>query len=143
MLDFLIRKYCKSDYSQIITLWESTGLANKERGDDNCIIENTIQAGGVFYVMETTQSNEIIGTSWITNDARRLYLHHFSIKPNYQGQGLSHPLLKKSLNFAKTLNMQIKLEVHHENKIACKLYENAGFSYLGDYKVLIIRKHNL
>jgi ribosomal protein S18 acetylase RimI-like enzyme len=35
--------------------------------------------------------------------------------------------------------MQIKLEVHEQNKIAINLYEKAGFKKLGNYKVYIIR----
>ena len=83
-----------------------------------------------------------MGTSWITNDGRRLYLHHFGIKPEFQGQNLSKQLLKVSLNFAKKSRLQIKLEVHKKNKIALNLYKNSGFNYLGDYEVFIIRDYS-
>ncbi len=33
----------------------------------------------------------------------------------------------------------VKLEVHRSNKRAIELYKKAGFSYLGDYDVYIIR----
>jgi len=141
-LNFKIRKYQTDDTKQILVLWEQTGLGNKERGDDSHVIENTIKLGGVFFVLENTDSSEIIGTSWITNDGRRLYLHHFGIKPAYQKKGLSKILLTHSLDFAKSLNMQIKLEVHETNEHAIHIYEKAGFKKLGDYMVYIIRNYN-
>lgn len=141
MEHYQIRSYKTEDYLQISLLWEQTGLGNRERGDDDRVISETLNHGGAFYVMELANTNEIIGTSWITNDGRRLYLHHFGILPKFQGKGYSHPLLKKSLDYAQQLNLQIKLEVHKQNIIAENLYKKAGFSYLGDYKVLIIRNH--
>jgi ribosomal protein S18 acetylase RimI-like enzyme len=48
-------------------------------------------------------------------------------------------LLDASLKLAKSFGMQIKLEVHKENSKAIGLYTKAGFTYLGDYDVYIIR----
>jgi len=90
--------------------------------------------------MEVNSSRRIIGTSWLTSDARRIYLHHFGIKPGYRGKGLADLLLKESLEYAKSTGLQIKLEVHKNNKNAIELYKKAGFKYLGDYDVYIIRK---
>jgi ribosomal protein S18 acetylase RimI-like enzyme len=139
-LEYKITSYQPSDYKALEALWISTGLGNAARGDNQQTIAETLALGGVLYVMKTEPGNELIGTSWITNDGRRLYLHHFGIKPEYQKQGLSKPLLKKSLEFAKQMNRQIKLEVHRDNLPALSLYEKSGFTYLGDYLVYIIRK---
>jgi ribosomal protein S18 acetylase RimI-like enzyme len=89
--------------------------------------------------MVDTQRNAIIGTSWLTVDGRRTYIHHFGIHTEYQGNGLSKMLLDASLKLAKSLGMQVKLEVHKENAKAIGLYKKAGFNYLGDYLVYIIR----
>lgn len=141
-IPFNIRPYKTGDFEQIQLLWEETGLGNKQRGDNAEIIEKTIAAGGELFILENTSNNEIIGTSWLTNDHRRIYLHHFGIKPAYQGKGLSKPLLEKSLEWAKNTQLQIKLEVHIDNKKAIQLYEKFGFKRLGDYDVYIIRKYN-
>ncbi|MGD9995020.1 MAG: GNAT family N-acetyltransferase [Salinivirgaceae bacterium] len=139
-MEYKITSYQPSDYKALEALWISTGLGNAARGDNQQTIAETLALEGVLYVMKTEPGNELIGTSWITNDGRRLYLHHFGIKPEYQNQGLSKPLLKKSLEFAKQMNRQIKLEVHRDNLPALTLYEKSGFTYLGDYLVYIIRK---
>ncbi|MCD4696859.1 MAG: GNAT family N-acetyltransferase [Bacteroidales bacterium] len=141
-MKFLIREYSGNDFSQVKKLWQLTGLDSKSREDDNKIIKYSIANGGKLFILEEKESNEIIGSSWITFDQRRLYLHHFAIHPDFQGRGLSKLLLKSSLEFAKEQGKQIKLEVHKNNQIAKELYVNAGFKYLGDYEVYIIRKYN-
>lgn len=141
-MNYSITPYQPDDFDALAALWLSTGLGDVARGDNQQTIADTLALGGVLYVMKTEPGNELIGTSWITNDGRRLYLHHFGIKPDYQKQGLSKPLLKKSLEFAKQMNRQIKLEVHRDNLRALNLYHKAGFYYLGDYLVYIIRNPN-
>ncbi|MBT7038366.1 MAG: GNAT family N-acetyltransferase, partial [Bacteroidetes bacterium] len=107
-----IRNYIPSDYEQLQYLWEVTGMGGKFRGDNEAVIAKTINAGGKLFVL--IHENKLIGSSWITNDARRLYLHHFGILPEYQGEGLSKLLLDESLKFARETKLQIKLEVHKD-----------------------------
>ncbi len=140
-IEYIIRDYQDDDYSQVIELWEETDMGGAFRGDDESKIRDTLKVGGKLLVMEAINENIIIGTSWLTNDGRRIYLHHFGIKPEYQGRGLSKPLTKASIDFAKEKGLQIKLEVHRENKTAVDLYKKFGFKYLGDYDVYIIRKY--
>ena len=137
--NFLIRDYVDSDYAEMIRLWESLGLGGAHRGDDELIIRRTIEMGGQLLLLIETSSNAIVGTSWLTVDGRRTYLHHFGIIAELQGKGLSKLLLDASLKLAKSFGMQIKLEVHKDNIKALGLYEKAGFTYLGDYHVYIIR----
>lgn len=138
--NYHIRDYRIEDYFKIIPLWESLDLERPERGDNQEIIENTIKGGGKLIILEDIKTGEIIGTSWITNDQRRLYLHHFGIKTALQGKGLSKPLLEESLKFAKACGLQIKIEVHKTNTVALELYKKYSFKYLGDYEVYIIRE---
>ncbi len=138
-VDYEIRTFQAKDYDQLIFLWEQTGLGNPQRGDTLDVILRTIALGGQLYVM--FHQEKLIGSSWLSQDGRRIYLHHFGILPGYQGKGLSKPLLEKSLQFARQLNLQIKLEVHKTNEIAIELYKKYGFNYLGDYLVFIIRDY--
>lgn len=139
--NFHIRDYKAGDFSQVDSLWKETGLGSIQRADDHRVIENSLIKGGKLFILEDKTTGDIIGTSWITNDGRRLYLHHFGIKLSFQGQGLSKPLLQKSLDYAKSTGLQIKLEVRKTNTQAVKLYKKAGFNYLGDYDVYIIRDY--
>ncbi len=134
----IIRDYLPKDYPKLMQLWESLDLSNPMRGDNNAVIENTLQIGGKLLIMENLEFH-VIGSAWLTNDGRRIYLHHFGINKEWQNNGLAKLLLKECLQFAKEKKMQIKLEVHKDNIAALQLYKKGGFKYLGDYLVFIIR----
>lgn len=138
MKDFLLREYKPEDFDEIYNLWLELDLTSPQRGDTKESIEETLRLGGKFWVIE--HQNKVIATCWVTNDGRRLYLHHFGIKKQYQGQRLSYLLISEALKYSKFLNRQIKLEVHKDNIVAINFYKKVGFSYLGDYLVFIIRE---
>ena len=136
---FAIRDYRESDYPEVEKLWFETGLNDPKRGDTGEVILTTIRQGGKFLVMFRRTSGEIVGTSWMTFDGRRIHLHHCGIKSELQNRSLGKWLTLESLKFAKENKQQIKLEVHRDNKRAVHLYQSLGFKYLGDYDVYIIR----
>ncbi|MBN2776951.1 MAG: GNAT family N-acetyltransferase [Bacteroidales bacterium] len=138
-MEFIVRLFEEKDYREVLNVWQQTDMGGAHRGDNLEIIENTVSNGGVLFVLEEKHSNTIVGTSWITNDSRRLYLHHFGILPYYQGKGLSKLLMEKSMEFARDKKLQIKLEVHKDNLKARELYQKYGFRFLGDYEVFIVR----
>lgn len=132
--------YKRGDFPGIMEVWSATGLSRPERGDDEATIERSIAIGGTMLVMyDPDDDDRITGTSWITFDGRRLHLHHFGITPAHQGRKLSALLLKESLRTVKEKGYQVKLEVHRTNETAVRIYKKAGFEYLGDYDVYIIR----
>jgi ribosomal protein S18 acetylase RimI-like enzyme len=137
-----IRDYQSSDYSEVADIWEQTGMGGKFRGDDHGVIERTIESGGKLLILELPFQKKIIGTSWLTQDGRRVYMHHFAIHPEHQGKGYAKLLLKATMEFAKSTGLQIKLEVHRNNIKALNLYKKGGFLNLGDYEVYIIREYN-
>ena len=139
---YIIRNYHKGDYKGVMDLWTATDLGRPERGDNERIIEESITLGGCLLIMEEKASGRITGTSWMTFDGRRIHLHHFGILPEYQGKELSKPLLEESLKFVKKKGFPVKIEVHRKNLKAINLYKKAGFEYLGDYDVYIIRDLN-
>ena len=139
---FTIRDYWAADYPHVADIWERTGINTPGRGDSAEVIENTLRRNGRLLVLVDTASDTVVGTSWLTNDGRRLYLHHFAIDPQFQGRGLSKPLLCESLKIAREIGLQVKLEVHHDNEKAISLYTDSGFKSLGDYDVYIIRDLN-
>ncbi|TVQ12196.1 MAG: GNAT family N-acetyltransferase [Bacteroidetes bacterium] len=136
MSDLLIRDYEPTDYPAIENLWSQTGLGGAQRGDNQQTIELSLKMGGKFLVV-INKSGELIATSWMTFDGRRLHLHHFGVLPYCQRQGIGKLLALQSIAFAKERNTQIKLEVHKSNKAAISLYTSLGFVSLGDYEVYI------
>lgn len=142
MENIRIRDYNKDDFEKLSILWQETDLGNTKRGDTAQIIEHSIQIGGKLIVLENTLSGEIIGSSWMTFDGRRIHLHHIGVLPQYQNKGYGKLLTMESLKFAKEKGYQIKLEVHQSNKKAIGIYKKLGFQFLGDYDVYIVRDLN-
>jgi ribosomal protein S18 acetylase RimI-like enzyme len=136
---FFVRDYWAADYPHVADIWERTGISTPGRGDSAEVIENTLRRNGRLLVVVDKASDIVVGTSWMTNDGRRLYLHHFAIDPVFQGGGLSKPLMDESLKIAKELGLQVKMEVHPGNERAIHFYEKCGFKRLGDYDTYIIR----
>lgn len=138
--DIIFSGFHEEDFPEIQRLWEETGLGNPERKDDAKTIVRCNSMGGKFICMRNKQDNEIIGTSWMTFDGRRMFLHHFCIKPSWQGKGLANILGDESLKFMKEQGYQIKLEVHKENFKAKTLYEKQGFFAFPDYDIYMMRE---
>ncbi len=134
-----IREYQASDCDELVDLWQLTGLDYPERGDDRSTIEECNRQGGKLLVMIHEPSNQLIGSSWMTCDGRRIFMHHFGIRPEYQNRGLGKKLLKESMKFIKSKGKQVKLEVHKESQAAKHIYESAGFCAFPDYYIYMIR----
>jgi ribosomal protein S18 acetylase RimI-like enzyme len=134
-----VRDYLPGDYTLLLELWKQTDLDQPERGDDAGVIERCNEKGGKLLVMEDTESGKIIGSSWMTWDGRRIYLHHFGILPGYQKRGLGTRLAIESLEWIRQTGQQVKLEVHTENYAAKHLYEKLGFFAFTDYDIYMMR----
>lgn len=133
-----IRDFEADDFNAVVELWKLIDLGSPQRGDNLNIILQSIAMGGKMLVA-INQGNDLIGTSWMTFDGRRMHLHHFGVHPNFQRKGVGKLLVKESLRFVKQKGYQVKLEVHQSNTAAINLYRQAGFKFLGDYDVYIIR----
>ena len=134
----VIRDYRPSDFSQVQALWKETGIYTVERGDTDEIILRCNNLGGKFLVMEDDSTGDIAGTSWMTYDGRRVHLHHFSIRPSLQGEGLGRILALESLKYSRELDCPLKLEVHRDNQPAINLYKSLGFFTFEDYDIFMI-----
>jgi ribosomal-protein-alanine N-acetyltransferase len=127
----------QEQYEMITTLWGLTGIGNPARGDSYQSVCKTL-SNGARIVMVYSDALPV-GTVWLTQDFRRLYIHHMAVHPQYQKQGFGHRLMEAALEVAKELKLQAKLEVRKTNQAACKLYEEFGFSTLEGYQVMIKR----
>ena len=139
-LSTLIRDYRESDYASLLKLWNETELAQPERKDDAGVIKRCNDMGGCLLVLENAATGEIIGSSWMTWDGRRIYLHHFGIHPDWQNLGLGTKLAEASLEWISQTGQQVKMEVHKENKAAIRLYKKLGFFAFEDYDLYMIRE---
>jgi len=107
----VIRDYQPGDFQQLFSLWQELDMGGAERGDTPEIVLRTIEMGGRLLVAENPASGELIGSSWLTFDGRRIFLHHFGIKKNYQRKGWGMQLALESLRIIRQMGCQVKLEV--------------------------------
>lgn len=135
---YILSEFSREHNETVEAFWNRNGLGGSHRGDNLQIIEDTI-AGGGHLILLWSPEGKLAGTSWLTNDRRRTYLHHFGIDEPLRGLGLSKVLLAESLRLAAADGYQIKIEVHRANKVALHLYTKAGFTPLGKYDVYMIR----
>ena len=135
----ITRDYESADYPDLIKLWKETGIGNPERGDNEKVIRNCLKIGGKLLVMIDTENGVLMGSSWMTFDGRRMLLHHFAIKPDYQGKKLGTRLGNECIEYLKKAGYQVKLEVHKDNIIAKKLYKKLGFFAFTNYDIFMIR----
>lgn len=124
-------------YKKIVKIWEEVDIWKPERKDNYEVIRKTLEFGGKIFSL--IFNDETIGACWVTNDNRRLYLHHFAISKKYQKQEFAKYLLEATINYATKINLSIKLEVHQSNIPAKKLYKKAGFVDLEGYQIKIKR----
>ncbi len=136
----LFRDYHPNDYKQLLHLWDELDMSPRERGDTPEVIERTIGMGGKLIVIEEPGTGAIAGSSWMTFDGRRFFLHHFGIQKIHQRKGWGMKLAVESLKFIKEKGCQVKLEVHRENIAAVKLYKKCGFTPFPDYGLYMLRK---
>jgi ribosomal protein S18 acetylase RimI-like enzyme len=132
-----LRDFTEADFDSLGRLWAATGVGNPARGDTLDSIRRTLASGGRLLVLD--DGGEVVGSCWLTDDARRLYVHHMAVAPALQGQGLGARLLEKAIDIAADKGLQMKLEVHHDNARAIALYKRLGFDFIGDYEVMLRR----
>jgi ribosomal protein S18 acetylase RimI-like enzyme len=135
----VIRDYRKGDFEGLQKLWNDTGMGDEEREDTEEAVERCNQMGGRLLVMENPDTGEVIGSSWMTWDGRRMYLHHFGVLPEMQNRGFGTMLAEESLKWILGQGRQVKLEVHKQNHPARHLYEKMGFFRFTDYEILMRR----
>lgn len=131
--------YHPDDYSELYSFWEELGLTGPERGDTPEIISQTLKMGGKLLIMKDSVEQTIVGSSWMTFDGRRVFMHHFGILKSHQNKGLGSLLAKESMKFIRNMGYQVKLEVHKNNIAAKVLYKKLGFFAFTDYDIYMIR----
>ena len=124
-------------YAEIISIWDKTGISNPERADSFDSIQRTLEHGGILLLAYMEAS--LVGTIWLTNDYRRLYIHHMAVLPEFQKQGIGRSLLQEAIQIADKQGLQAKLEVHSDNAAALNLYRSMGFKVLDGSLVMIRR----
>ena len=95
----VLRDFQEADFDSLVKLWTATGIGNPARGDTLECVRATLDHGGRLFVLD--KSDVVVGSAWITDDGRRLYLHHMAVLPEFQGRGLSRRLMDAAVALAR------------------------------------------
>jgi ribosomal protein S18 acetylase RimI-like enzyme len=134
----IVRDYRPGDYPSIEALWKETGIYRSERGDSPETIQSCNALGGKFLILEDESKNNIVGTSWLTWDGRRVHLQYLAVLPSQQGLAYGRKLAEESMAFTRNKGASVKLEVHRDNIPAIELYLSMGFKILEGYEVYLV-----
>ncbi len=127
-------------FAAVEKIWKETGVGNPLRGDTLSSVEETLRHGGKLLTVRSEQDERaVLAVCWLTDDGRRLYLHHMAVAPREQGKGHARLLMDRALEIARERGRQVKLEVHRDNARARALYARYGFAPLEGYDTLILR----
>lgn len=135
---YLLRDFTEADFGSLLELWTATGIGNPARGDSLESVRRTLGRGGRLFVLAL--EDRIVGSAWVSDDGRRLYLHHMAVLPELQGRGLGKRLMEAAVSAARERGMQMKLEVSEANAGAIALYRKYGFETLEGYRTMIRRR---
>jgi len=141
-----IRDFEDGDFASLARLWTESGVASPSRGDSLESVRATLAARGRILVMggdgkrSSGGDRGVIASVWLTDDGRRLFVHHMAVLPEWQGKGLGKRLMVAAVGIAAERGLQMKLEVARDNEGAIALYRRFGFEGLGDYEVMIRRR---
>jgi len=125
-------------FAAVERIWAQTGVGNPARGDTLASVEETLRHGGRLLTVRSPK-DEVLAVCWLTDDGRRLYLHHMAVAPAEQGKGYARLLMDRAVSLARERGRQVKLEVHRDNARARRLYEEYGFAPLSGYDTFILR----
>ncbi len=134
----VLRDFEEGDFGSLAELWTETSIGNPARGDSLEVIRRTCSREGRLLVLASGE--RIVGSAWISDDGRRLYLHHMAVRPELQGRGLGKRLMDAAVAVARERGMQMKLEVAEANSGAIALYRKYGFETLEGYRTMIRRR---
>lgn len=133
----MLRDFEDGDYEGLAALWSASGVGNPARGDGIESIHRSLESRARLLVL--AEGELIIGSVWLTDDGRRLYVHHMALLPDEQGKGQGGLLMKAAVEIARERGLQMKLEVHRDNARAIALYRKFGFDFIGAYELMINR----
>ena len=94
----------RTTFASIARIWGATCVGNPARGDTFESVEATLAYGGRIYTVIADEA--VVAVCWITDDGRRLYLHHMAVAPEHQGKGFSKMLMAKALELARERRRQ-------------------------------------
>ena len=136
-----VRQLSAEDLDQVLDLWqgaEGIGL------DNDCDTKQRIalylqRNPGLSFCART--DGRIVAAVLCGHDARRAYMQHLAVAPDYRGRGIGRALVNKIITKLRVLGiLRCNIFVYTDNTDALGFWEHIGWSERTDLKVL---SHNI
>jgi ribosomal protein S18 acetylase RimI-like enzyme len=126
-MDFEIREMTIDDYEEVAALWKATDGVWFDEDDEVGKLDAYLRRNpGLSFVARC--EGRVVATVQCGHDARRGYLHHLAVAPNYRRQGLGAALVERSLARLAELGIpQCNINVLGDNQAGLKFWESTGW----------------
>lgn len=118
-----------NDYSQVFSLWRSSGEMLLRDADSQQSITNYLMRNPNLSFVLTDETNQtIIGAILVGTDGRRGYVQHLAVDTQYRGQGLGKRLLSLANQALSEIGIEkTHLFVNEQNRNAQQFYAKLGW----------------
>ena len=128
-----IRLMTIDDYEAVYELWMSckgmglNNLDDSKKGIEKFLLRNPETC---FVAIE---DEKIVGVILVGNDARRAYIYHTAVSPDYRYQGIGKALVETVMETLKSLGInKVVLVVFERNKDGNAFWQKLGFTTRDD-----------
>lgn len=127
VMDFEIREMTIDDYEEVAALWKTTDGVWFDEDDELEKLDVYLRRNpGLSFVARC--KGRVVGTVQCGHDARRGYLHHLAVAPEYRRKGLGATLVERSLARLAELGIsQCNIYVLGDNAEALKFWKATGW----------------
>ncbi len=126
MGDFEIREIQESDISQVVDLWQRTGVT-KPWNDPLSDVARSRQSPHCVILMLLT-GGHLVATAMVGEDGHRGWLYYVAVDPQQQKQGYGRAIVAASEEWlAKRGIAKVNLLVRRDNQAAGAFYESLQY----------------
>lgn len=117
----MIRLFAEKDRAKVKALWAECNLIVPHNDPDEDIDRSQLYANADLFVLEL--ENEIVGSVFVSHDARRGLVYYLGILPSNQGKGYGKSLMQQAEEWIKQQGMnKIHLFVRSTNLKTLEFY---------------------
>lgn len=122
-----IRSYRRSDYEQVIALWEAVGFRPAPEGDsEDALAYKVARDRGPFLIAET--GGRVVGTAMASWDGRYAWVARVAVAPDMRRRGIGRSLMAEVEGQLTALGAhRCLLNTAADNQAAKSFYESHGY----------------
>lgn len=135
-MDIVYRVFSLVDYDGAVELWQCCEGIGLSDADSRCNIERflTRNPGLSFAAFD---ADVLVGTVMAGHDARRGYLYHLAVHPDYRQLGIGKRLVDECLSALKAIGiLKSHLFIFNDNAGGISFWQRLGWTLRDDISVV-------